>query len=161
MDLMIFPYGNAKETKKPDGSWSFKCQHGGSECFGNLIEACAIHTYNDTSKWFPYINCIEGSKVKIIEKAAPECAKQLNLNYTALDACATSAEGNAIMHGIATTTDNLQPPHQWTPWVVLDGKPLSSKQLSQPLVTLVCDAYTGTKPAACSNYKKGIEICLK
>jgi len=31
------PFGNAYETKNTDGTYSYKCQHGTSECLGNLM----------------------------------------------------------------------------------------------------------------------------
>ena len=34
----MYPYGNAKETQNPDGTWKFECQHGEKECTGNLLE---------------------------------------------------------------------------------------------------------------------------
>ena len=38
LNVGLYPYGNAEETKKADGSWKFTCQHGKHECLGNLIE---------------------------------------------------------------------------------------------------------------------------
>lgn len=148
MDLMIFPYGNAKEKQSSDGTWKFTCQHGKDECLANTLEACAINLYNDTAKWFPFINCVEKSTFPF--NSASKCAQQTGLNFTAIQALADSKEGNDIQHQVAVATSSLNPPHQWTPWVVMNGKPLTSKQLDQPLKTLICDAYTGSKPSGCS-----------
>ena len=38
LNVGLFPYGNAKEEQKSDGSWKFTCQHGKKECTGNIIE---------------------------------------------------------------------------------------------------------------------------
>ena len=43
VDLHLYPYGNAKQTQNPDGTWKFKCQHGPTECDGNIYEACIMH----------------------------------------------------------------------------------------------------------------------
>lgn len=43
LKLQIFPYGNARQTLNADGTYTFACQHGPVECYGNLIEVCAIN----------------------------------------------------------------------------------------------------------------------
>jgi len=161
VDITYYPYGNAKERQKSDGTWSFTCQHGESECTGNLIMACGINLNNSTDQWFPFINCIEDSNSEP-DRVAQQCAKQAGLDYSAIDSCVQGSQGNKIMHSIAEATQNLQPPHQWTPWVVMNGKPLSSNQLDKELIDLVCNAYTGTPPAACNQYlkqRKKIQVC--
>jgi interferon, gamma-inducible protein 30 len=40
--LQVFPYGNARQTQNADGTWSFTCQHGPTECYGNLLEVCGM-----------------------------------------------------------------------------------------------------------------------
>merc|ERR1712218_223753 len=153
MDFKLYPFGNAKESKKGD-EYVFTCQHGPAECVGNLIFACAMHYHNTTAEWFPFVECVEGSRSNP-SVAAPGCATKAGFDdYTSnIEPCSSGKEGNALMHIIAQDTINLSPAHQWTPWIVLNGKPLSEKQLDQHLTSLVCDAYTGTKPPACKREK--------
>jgi len=40
-ELKLYPYGNAKESEA-SGLYQYTCQHGKNECFGNLIEVCAL-----------------------------------------------------------------------------------------------------------------------
>ena len=40
--IQVFPYGNAHQSQNADGTWSFTCQHGPTECYGNLLEVCAM-----------------------------------------------------------------------------------------------------------------------
>ena len=42
MSLKLYPYGYAQESQGPNGSWTFRCQHGPPECEGNLLEACIL-----------------------------------------------------------------------------------------------------------------------
>ena len=58
-DVFLYPYGNAHETQNGDGTWTFTCQHGGSECQYNMIEACAQHFITDPYQQFDFIECIE------------------------------------------------------------------------------------------------------
>lgn len=126
-----------------------------------MYEACAISHFNTTNPatgiptWWGMVNCMESATNPVT--AAQGCATNNGIDWTKIDSCAgsdpsvgTIGDGNTIMHEVGLATTSLQPPHQWTPWVVLNGKPLSSSQLNLPLTRLVCNAYTGTKPAACT-----------
>ena len=71
-EVQLYPYGNAHETKTPDGQYQYKCQHGAEECTGNFIEACIMDTTNYNPKYyFPIINCMESADETV--KAAPKC----------------------------------------------------------------------------------------
>jgi len=160
MDFTIYPFGNAQETQNPDGSYSFSCQHGANECKGNMVEACAMHFHNATADWWPFVYCLEKGDPATGGQA---CAKQVGwTDWDAIDSCTTSSLGNGLMHDVATATGALSPPHQWTPWVVMNGKPLTESQLDESLIKVVCDAYTGTKPAACNQFMKTSETkCMR
>lgn len=48
----------------------------------------------------------------------------------------------------AAETNALQPPHQYVPWVVVDGQPLYEDY--ENFISYVCKGYTGTEmPKAC------------
>jgi len=163
MDFMTYPYGSAQE-KQSGGQWVFTCQHGTSECAGNMYEACAIE-HNKTvvagnPNWFPFFLCMEKSGNAGSASVAQNCAKNNGQDWNTISTCAgsnppqgSSTDGNPLMHGIAVATQSLVPPHEWTPWVVMNGKPLSQAQLSESLTKLVCNAYTGTKPPACKGFE--------
>jgi len=38
-----------------------------------------------------------------------------------------------------------------TPWIVVDGTHIDTSPRGQTVIEEVCDAYTGTKPAACNS----------
>jgi len=174
MTLMAYPYGNAKETKNADGTWSFTCQHGVGECIGNMYEACGIEHFPNVSssgvpQWWNYFYCLEKSGNAGSASVATACANNNGLVWSTIDTCASSdpqkgstADGNPLMHNIAVDTNNLQPPHQWTPWVVVDGSPLNEAQLDLPLIPIVCKAALAnpqcTKPpTACTSVSSRIE----
>lgn len=161
----MYPFGNGRviNTSPP---WKFSCQHGGSECAGNMYEACAIKHNNATASWWPMVNCMESSKYPGDATVASGCATKAGLDWSVIKACAgdnpqygSPDDGNPNMYSIAMATQNLQPPHQWTPWVVLNGKPLTSAQLDDKLTTLICNAYTGPKPAGCT--AAGAKVCMQ
>lgn len=159
MTFSMYPYGNARTTGPVGGLYQFTCQHGTNECIANMYEACGISHFNTSTNgvpdWWNYINCMERSAAPA--SAARTCATGNGLDWTVITSCAGSNpavgsadDGNPLMYSIGLATQNLVPAHQWTPWVVLNGKPLSSAQLDQSLVSLVCAAYTGPKPAGCT-----------
>lgn len=159
MDFSLFPYGNAKQTKNADGSYSFHCQHGARECEGNMVIACAQHFHNKTSEWFGFVDCLEQGSPS---SDGEDCANMAGFSdWAEIDACTSSSLGNGLMHDLAEATNALIPPHKWTPWVVIDGKPLNEAQLSVSIIELVCDAYTGTKPAVCSKHTIQDKLCLR
>jgi len=161
MTFRAFPYGNAKETQNADGTWSFTCQHGVNECIGNMFEACAIEHNNSTTSnvptWWPFYYCMEKSGNAAVVSVASNCATSTNLSWDKINTCAgtdpakgTNEDGNPLMHSLAVATGALVPPHQWTPWVVIDGKPLTSAQIDLPLTPLVCSAYSAKNPNTCT-----------
>jgi len=167
MIFRSFPYGNANEKQNADGTWAFTCQHGVDECYGNMYEACGMEHYGNDSKttgvptWWKYFYCLEYSQNAGVASVAQNCATGSGLDWNVISTCAGSNpavgsadDGNPEMHRIAVATNSLVPPHTFTPWVVLNGKPLSSAQLDLSLNTLVCNAYTGTLPACCNALPK-------
>jgi len=133
-----------------------------------MYEACAIEHYNTTDKsglyptWWPYFYCLEFSQNAGDPTTVSNCATNNSLDFNVIKTCAGSNpavgspdDGNPLMHSIAVATNNLIPPHQWTPWVVVNGSPLSSAQLDLSLIPIVCSAYkttcpTDPPPAACN-----------
>jgi len=166
MFFRSFPYGNANEKQNADGTWAFTCQHGVDECIGNMYEACAMEHYgNDTTVgvplWWKFFYCMEASGQGGVASVAQSCAAGSGIDWNVVSICSGSdpsagnaTDGNPEMHRIAVATNSLIPPHTSTPWVVMNGKPLSTAQLNMSLNTLVCNAYTGTLPACCATEKK-------
>ena len=121
-DVIFYPYGNAKQTF--DGkNWKFTCQHGANECFGNLIETCAVKKFS-SEVGFKFLTCIEGALSyfgKDFTKTANYCLTNYPTEKTTLWNCVNSSEGNQLLHEVGLVLDNLQPPHQYVPWIVVDG----------------------------------------
>ncbi|KAM9718790.1 gamma-interferon-inducible lysosomal thiol reductase isoform 2-T2 [Menidia menidia] len=147
MSVTLVPYGNAQE--KPDGQkYQFECQHGEKECLGNMIETCLL---NMTDMAFPIIFCMESSTDVI--SAADSCVELYapELSMDKLKSCVDGDLGNKLMHQNALQTRALNPPHQYVPWVTINGEhteDLQDKALSS-LFLLVCNMYKGSKPPAC------------
>ncbi|NXG57623.1 GILT reductase, partial [Hemiprocne comata] len=103
------------------GKWQFECQHGPEECLGNMIEACLMHEAQNFTTYFPVIFCLEsGSSVtKNLEACLQIYAPELDVGRIA--ACVRGDAGAALMHHNAQQTAALDPPHQYVPWIVING----------------------------------------
>ena len=161
LNVNLVPYGNAMEIQHGN-EWDYTCQHGEEECIGNLIETCAIHLHPNASVFFPFIHCIETSS-SYPRQAAPSCAEKFRLDYTTIKQCANGALGNSLEHEMALKTGALNPPHQFVPWVTLNGVHTDDiqDQAESNLVALICASYKGSpKPEACEE-KLNFRRCLK
>ncbi|XP_069832765.1 gamma-interferon-inducible lysosomal thiol reductase [Dendropsophus ebraccatus] len=151
MNVTLVPYGNAQE-QNVSGKWEFTCQHGPDECYVNTIEACVMHHLKEIPSYFPVIFCIELSSN--VTSALGPClaAYQPDLSVKTVMDCANGDQGNKLMHENAMKTDALNPPHEYVPWVVINGKHSDSLQdrAMSALFNLICETYTGPKPDACS-----------
>ncbi|XP_044076169.1 gamma-interferon-inducible lysosomal thiol reductase isoform X1 [Siniperca chuatsi] len=153
MSVTLVPYGNAQE-KPVNQTYSYECQHGEQECLGNMIETCLL---NMTKMAFPIIFCMESSGDVI--KAAEPCVElygSSELTWDNIMSCVKGDQGKQLMHQNALKTNALNPPHQYVPWVTINGEhteDLQDKAMSS-LFTLVCSMYKGPKPAACGGAQR-------
>lgn len=150
MNVTLVPYGNAME-KNESGKWVFSCQHGQEECEGNMIEACLMHTLQDPFRYFPIIFCMESAADVI--PAAQQCLKvyEPNVTWGEIEKCVHGDLGSQLMHRNAEQTAALDPPHQYVPWILVNGKHSDEleSQAVHSLFNLVCSIYKGDKPQAC------------
>jgi len=141
-ELRIIPSGNV--IVGPDNS--IYCQHGPLECAGNKLEACAVHLYPEVNKWYPYVECLTKQGMSIVDNAA-KCAQDSGLDEKAIDECYEGELGEKLTRAALKETAELQPPHTYVPWLVVDGEPAYDDY--ENVAALVCEAYTGTKPEEC------------
>ena len=79
--------------------------------------------------------------------------RQAGIDATDIQKCVEGAEGAELARKMLDKTAALEPPHKFVPWVVIDGNPACTETSGCDLVPhLVCQAYTGTAPSACSKY---------
>ncbi|ELU04646.1 hypothetical protein CAPTEDRAFT_173595 [Capitella teleta] len=168
INISLVPYGNAQQTlDHASGMWKFTCQHGGSECVGNIIETCAIVMYKDIEKYFPFVHCLESSSdvassgervssynfsVQFNLLLLIKCANLTGLDWGKISTCATGADGNTLEHLMGLKTQQLNPPHEYVPWIVVQGSHTDELQnkAQRDLKSLVCSLYKGSKPESCT-----------
>ena len=120
VDVEFIPFGNAKESyNNKTRKYDFTCQHGDNECYGNLIETCAINIMGKQNSYDTII-CIEeniSSYSKNFDKTLEYCLKNDQDNLSLIKECVTSDVGNTYEHIMALKTGE----HNWVPWIMVDG----------------------------------------
>ncbi|KAJ1416262.1 Gamma interferon inducible lysosomal thiol reductase GILT [Sesbania bispinosa] len=143
VNLRMVPWGNAWIA--PDAT--VICQHGDDECLLNTIEACAITIYPDVVLHFRLVRCLERLTLERRHSEWVNCFQMTGLGTLPID-CYTSGNGKAIEQKYAKETAQLNPPHRFVPWVVVNNQALQEDY--QNFVTYICRAYKGKlKPDAC------------
>lgn len=151
VDIYIAPWGQTEILK--NGTWD--CMHGAEECLLNTVEACAINAWPNLDDHYPFIHCVESlvydglySRKPSLINQWPKCFQKLALESKDIEECVTSGKGVELELEYAAKTLALEPPVEWVPWVVVDGKPIS---YYPDVIGFICDAYKGAKiPKACT-----------
>lgn len=151
VNVELIPYGNAHYAGVRD-RYTFTCQHGPDECYGNMVQTCYINLVNNTESRIKFVNCAFNypTQKKIIEK----CTEDLDLRRQ-LKKCVTGNLGPNLEYEMAKKTDALEPPHSFIPWITINGKgnrDLTDKACND-LIAVVCDALSDDKPDVCSRKK--------
>ncbi|PRQ34277.1 putative gamma interferon inducible lysosomal thiol reductase GILT [Rosa chinensis] len=135
-------------------------QHGPDECYFNSIEACAIHLWSDVKRHFKFNHCLESKLIEGLQSskknAWESCCVKLKMDSDRLGKCYRSGyEKKQLILQNAKETDHLVPPHEYVPWVVVNGQLLKDDYLN--FVRYVCNAYKDSpKPMACRSYPHNI-----
>lgn len=152
MNVTLVPFGNAAIDYETE---TVTCQHGESECEGNLWEMCAIDSYPDFSDHWPFYNCMEGYGSRMLDNV-DTCATEAGLDYDTLSACFNDEDKAwELEQKFAALTPSY---HEYTPWVeVPTGTEL---QVQAAFTYTVCANYEGTLPAGCPQASKPAP-CMK
>lgn len=153
-DFKYVPYGNSE--RQPDGT--FIC-YDDNECTTDALELCAMYKLSNNIKSintgdtayaaFPFNSCMELNKGWSIfgEPCWVQSMGSANVNVTYADILTCSkVEFNVVMSAAQLATPTANGPLT-VPYVVVDGLHLSDPNTM--LLSAICDAYKGVKPASC------------
>ena len=138
-DIEFIPYGNAHETYNNEtGKWEFTCQHKENECYGNLIETCAIQVMGRVNSYSTLL-CIESNIARFDKNFTDTlnyCFEDDKDTLKEIEDCVQSDISNEYQHQMAQKTEE----HHWVPWVVVDGvhDPDVENQIIESLEDYLC-----------------------
>jgi interferon gamma-inducible protein 30 len=147
------------------GHYNFTCQHGPNECLGNMLEQCVLNGYkNDSIAAFPVIYCMEKQLHQSMKPldVAKACSPSEDF-FNQVVKCTNGPLGNALMHLNAVETAALQPPHEYVPWIVVNGIHTEKIQdeISDDMLKFVCSHFKGSLPSGCTAEAKMRAVCYR
>jgi len=147
VDLRVVPYGNGQLKGE-----EIVCQHGMDECIGNTVISCMQEHYPvtdaDPKGFLDSLRClVDVNNPDMPEIAAPRCSEKGGLSYDIVRECAYGEEGKKLSLAAARETEGLVPPHKYSPWVTMNGRPVLNA--AWDLLPAVCGAYKGPKGKLC------------
>ena len=122
--------------------------------------SCAKYSPSTGGSILDYVECFDQTLITTFPSGLPpgtvnhtfatkvleDCAAPSNYDWTEIHSCATSSAGDALVAKDKAET----PAHKGVPFVTIDSGAVIYNSADLNLITEVCKAYTGTKPAACS-----------
>ncbi|XP_038633493.1 gamma-interferon-inducible lysosomal thiol reductase-like isoform X1 [Scyliorhinus canicula] len=144
LNIMLIPFGNAEEILE-GRSWQFRCQHGENECQGNIIQSCVMHYLQNATSYMPVICCMESASSALTEAQLCLQTHAPAVLWDTISDCVNGDQGNELMHQNAQMTNELEPPHNYVPWILINGEHSEDlqHQAETDLFNLVCKTYIG------------------
>ena len=159
-NITLVPGGKSNETYNAQtDSYDFSCQHGSTECKGNIYLACAVSALYELNplKYSPFIINFLEEVMKEQKNDIYKCpqvdmdnvAKIVcdafgdDCDWNALSECHDGKMGNELYHQFVAQTHAQVPSLNWVPWIVLQGQHTQSEQDScqANVLNCTCSAY--------------------
>ena len=144
--IEIIPYGNAEETYDlTTKKYSFTCQHGDNECYGNLISTCSLNVLGRVNGQLNIICLLENiynfnrnfdSTLEYCLSSEPEILQEIK-------DCVISDMGNIYQHQMAQKTGD----HKGVPWILVDG--VYDEDANGKIYTSLTDYLCGEDKSKC------------
>ncbi|KAL3272565.1 hypothetical protein HHI36_014035 [Cryptolaemus montrouzieri] len=110
------PYGHANQTKE-NGQWTFECQHGKTECDGNMYQACALDQKKGQGIDAKFINCVMSSNRTQATKTK-RCANETGLDWKTISLCFNSNRGKELLAAYGDRTHSFGPRLPYVPFII-------------------------------------------
>lgn len=120
VELHLYPFGNGA-VESAQAPYSFKCQHGEEECWGNKLHSCMVRHLGDAKLYVPLTICIAYNDQIPMVSAFQACAQRYSINVDAVANCTLSTQADVDMFALSQRTMSLEPPLEHTPWILING----------------------------------------
>jgi interferon gamma-inducible protein 30 len=131
-------------------------QHGGEECEGNKMHACALKYINSTELQLDFIFCSMSTRNP--PQSLTSCSTKLEIDQklsSEISTCAEGSEGSELLNRNGIQTHALKPKLYFVPWITYNGVfTAENLQNSQDnFKTVLCDELkkinNGVSPTEC------------
>ncbi|KAG9142524.1 hypothetical protein Leryth_011623 [Lithospermum erythrorhizon] len=119
VNLRLVPWGNAQISNN-----SFVCQVPLDECILNMVDACAINVWPDPKIHFKFIYCVEHLHLEDKHNEWQSCFEKTGLSSEPIRNCFEKQLEVRLELQYADETAQLDPPHTYVPWVLVNDQPL-------------------------------------
>ena len=144
--IEIIPYGNAKETYDlTTKKYSFTCQHGDNECYGNLISTCSLNVLGRIKGQLNIICLLENiyDFNRNFDTTLEHCLSSEPDLLQEIKDCVSSDMGNIYQHQMAQKTGD----HLGVPWILVDG--VYDEDTNDKIWTSLIDYLCGDDKSKC------------
>lgn len=176
IDIKLYPFGNARLVDEEEVSEGYHfwhpdahypivaCQHQETECFGNMIQACAIDLSDGPEIFVPFVMCMASYGIDAgVELSSYECGRRVGLDMHAVKQCAESERGSRLIAATGAKSMNPRLNKTYVPFITIDGEPTLNGSLLEPLCGLYSEAQlgacTGANISVAGNTTKGKHGC--
>ena len=88
----------------------------------NLEQSSVSWVPCNRAEWWPFVVCLEAHGKEQSYEVAQTCAQKQSMEWTRIDECATGELGYNLGMMYYRETAALDPPHEYTPWLTLNGR---------------------------------------
>ena len=144
--IEIIPYGNAKETYDlTTKKYSFTCQHGENECYGNLISTCSLNVLGRIKGQLNIICLLENiyDFNRNFDTTLEHCLSSEPDLLQEIKDCVSSDMGDVYQHQMAQKTGD----HLGVPWILVDG--VYDEDTNDKIWTSLIDYLCGEDKSKC------------
>ena len=144
--IELIPYGNAKEVyESSTNKYSFTCQHGDNECYGNLISTCSLNVLGRINGQLNIICLLENiyNFNRDFDLTLEYCLSSKPELIQEIKDCVQSDIGNFYEHQMAQKTGE----HSGVPWILVDG--IFDEDTNDAIWTSLIDYLCGDDKSKC------------
>jgi len=140
--INFIPYGKARTYRDETGDYAFSCQHGPTECQGNIYHACSNNYIQDTALKLDFIRCMMLNNYSP-RSAVERCGAEHGVDISSILACGDGAEGPQLHAHAGQLTHKLRPKMTFVPTIELNGLQRNQRQILTNLKSKICKLYKG------------------
>ncbi|XP_039757374.1 uncharacterized protein LOC120631762 [Pararge aegeria] len=115
--LIFVPFGKSRSINY--GDEGFECQHGPTECLGNIVQDCSLHLLNGRSdkEKLAYVACEMDTEAG--SQGRYDCVENAKLSSAEVEHCVYSGKGTVLQLASEYYTNLVTP--KFVPTVTLNG----------------------------------------